>query len=111
MSGGGTRTGCAQAQSRWAKRQNRASLRKEAQLQAAEQELYCIMGHPPVALQTVPQFELPRSLQVASLRSHVENNPATIGRLFLLRGNTGSASMWLSQPLVPCCHNGTTVLP
>lgn len=78
--GEGTRTDIAQAQSRQAAAE--AGLAQaEAQLQASRATYNRIIGHPPIDLQAVPRFELPRSLQVAIGLAR-ENNPQLLAAYF-----------------------------
>lgn len=78
--GEGTRTDIAQAQNRQAAAESGLA-QAEAQLQSSRASYARIIGHPPVALQTVPQFELPRSLQVAIALAR-ENNPQLLAAYF-----------------------------
>ena len=78
--GEGTRTDIAQAQSRQAAAESGLA-QAEAQLQASRATYTRIIGHPPVALQTVPRFELPRSLQIAIALAR-ENNPQLLAAYF-----------------------------
>lgn len=78
--GEGTRTDIAQAQSRQAAAESGLA-QAEAQLQSSRASYTRIIGHPPVALQTVPQFELPRTLQVAIALAR-ENNPQLLAAYF-----------------------------
>jgi len=78
--GEGTRTDIAQAQSRQAAAESGLA-QAEAQLQASRASYNRIIGHPPVDLQSVPQFELPRSLQVAIALAR-ENNPQLLAAYF-----------------------------
>ena len=78
--GEGTRTDIAQAQSRQAAAESGLA-QAEAQLQSSRASYTRIIGHPPVALQSVPQFELPRSLQVAIGLAR-ENNPQLLAAYF-----------------------------
>ena len=78
--GEGTRTDIAQAQSRQAAAESGLA-QAEAQLQASRATYTRIIGHPPVDLQSVPQFELPRSLEVAIGLAR-ENNPQLLAAYF-----------------------------
>ncbi|MEP3890507.1 MAG: TolC family outer membrane protein [Hellea sp.] len=78
--GEGTRTDIAQAQSRQAAAESGLA-QAEAQLQSSRASYTRIIGHPPVALERVPQFELPRSLQVAIALAR-ENNPQLLAAYF-----------------------------
>ena len=78
--GEGTRTDIAQAQSRQAAAESGLA-QAEAQLQASRASYTRIVGHPPVDLQTVPQFELPRSLQTAITLAR-DNNPQLLSAYF-----------------------------
>jgi len=78
--GEGTRTDIAQAQSRQAAAESGLA-QAEAQLQASRASYARIIGHPPVALQAVPQFELPPSLQLAIALAR-ENNPQLLAAYF-----------------------------
>ena len=78
--GMGTRTDIAQAQSRLSAAE--AGLAQaEAQLQVSRAAYTRIIGHPPVDLQIVPQFELPPSLPVAIGLAR-ENNPQLLAAYF-----------------------------
>ena len=78
--GEGTRTDIAQAQSRQAAAE--AGLAQaEAQLQSSRATYARIIGHPPVDLQPVPKFELPRSLDVA-LGLARDSNPQLLAAYF-----------------------------
>jgi len=78
--GEGTRTDIAQAQSRQAAAESGLA-QAEAQLQSSRASYTRIVGHPPVDLQSVPQFELPRSLQIAIALAR-ENNPQLLAAYF-----------------------------
>jgi len=78
--GEGTRTDIAQAQSRQAGAE--AGLAQaEAQLQASRAAYTRTIGHPPVDLQRVPKFVLPRSLEIAIGLAR-ENNPQLLAAYF-----------------------------
>ena len=78
--GEGTRTDIAQAQSRQAAAE--AGLAQaEAQLQASRAVYTRLVGHLPVDLQAVPQFELPPSLSVAMALAR-DNNPQLLAAYF-----------------------------
>lgn len=78
--GEGTRTDIAQAQSRQAAAESGLA-QAEAQLQGSRATYVRLVGHPPVDLQTVPQFEMPGSLQVAIGLAR-ENNPQLLAAYF-----------------------------
>ena len=78
--GEGTRTDIAQAQSRQAAAESGLA-QAEAQLQASRATYNRVVGHPPVDLQSVPQIELPPSLQVAIGLAR-ENNPQLLAAYF-----------------------------
>ena len=78
--GEGTRTDIAQAQSRQAAAESGLA-QAEAQLQSSRADYTRIIGHPPVDLQEVPRFGLPRSLPIA-IRLARENNPQLLAAYF-----------------------------
>jgi len=78
--GEGTRTDIAQAQSRQAAAESGLA-QAEAQLQSSRAAYTRIIGHPPVDLQTVPKFEMPRSLPIAIGLAR-ESNPQLLAAYF-----------------------------
>mgnify|MGYP000031962215 CR=1 FL=1 len=78
--GEGTRTDIAQAQSRQSAAESGLA-QAEAQLQSSRAGYTRIVGHPPVDLQRVPGFELPRSLAAAIALAR-DNNPQLLAAYF-----------------------------